>query len=139
MHGPIDYVIVGFEGPKFDGSVLKAVAEAVDSGVIALVNLAVIAKDVDGAVSILDIEDMGDSYAVDFAQTYAADVDGADQDDIDEMADLLENNTAAGLLVIEHLWAKPLKQAIINAGGVLVAEGRIHPEAAQEIDEKEGA
>lgn len=139
MHGPIDYIIVGFEGLKFDGSILKAVADAVDSGAIGLVNLAVIAKDVDGVVTAVDIADMGDSYAVDFAQSYAAKVDGADQDDIDEMADLLENNTAAGLLVIEHLWAKPLKQAIINAGGVLVAEGRIHPEAAQELDEKEGA
>jgi len=139
MHGPIDYIIVGFEGQKFDGSILKAVADAVDSGVIGLVGLAVIAKDADGVVTALDIADMGDSYAVDFVQAYAAELDGADQDDIDEIADLLENNTAAGLLVIEHLWAKPLKTAIINAGGVLVAEGRIHPEAAQEIDEKEGA
>ncbi len=133
MHGPIDYVIVGFKGPKFDGSVLKAVADAVDSGVISLVNLAVIAKDPEGVVTALDITDMGDSYAVEFAQTYAADATGVDQDDIDEMSDLLENDTAAGLLVIEHLWAKPLKQAIINAGGVLVADGRIHPDAANEL------
>lgn len=137
MRGPIDYIIVGFEGPKFDGSILKAVGDAVDSGVIGLVNLAVIAKDENGVVTALDIADMGDSYAMEFAQTYAADVEGADKDDIEEMADLLENDTAAGLLVIEQLWAKPLKQAIIGAGGVLVAEGRIHPEAAEELNEKE--
>ena len=61
-------------------------------------------------------------------------VDHGTKEDIDEMGDLLENNTAAGLLVIEQLWAKPLKKALLDANGVLVAEGRIHPEAAQELD-----
>jgi len=55
------------------------------------------------------------------------------------MADLLESNTSAGMLVIEQLWAKPLKKALIDAKGVLIAEGRIHPDAAAELDQgKEG-
>jgi hypothetical protein len=50
---------------------------------------------------------------------------------------VLETNTAAGLLVIEHLWAIPLKKALIDADGVMVAEGRIHPEAAEEFNKEE--
>ena len=57
-----------------------------------------------------------------------------DSDDINEVGDLLETNTAAGFLVVEQLWAIPLKQAIINANGTLLAEGRIHPEAAAELN-----
>jgi hypothetical protein len=45
----------------------------------------------------------------------------------------MANNTSGALLMIEHLWAIPLKQAIINANGTLVADGRIHPEAAAEL------
>lgn len=135
MHGPIDFVIVGFEGNKFDGSILKALGEALDKGVIGLVALAFISKDEAGVVTVLDVNNVDDAYLVDFVQKYpSSNADTIDQDDIDEMADLLENNTAAGMLVVEHLWAKPLKQAIINANGVLLADGRIHPDAANEIN-----
>lgn len=134
MRGPIDYIIVGFEGNKFDGSILKALGEALDSGVIGLIDLALISKDNDGNVIALNITDLGDSFAVDFVEKYKIDNKQINDEDIDEMGDLLENNTSAGMLVIEHLWAKPLKEAIINANGVLVAEGRIHPEAEAELN-----
>lgn len=135
MRGPIDYIIVGFEGNKFNGDILKALADALDKGVIGLVALAFISKDKDGNVTQLDIANLGDAYAVEFAQKYKQDGNLVTDDDVSEMADLLENNTAAGLLVVEQLWAKPLKQALIDANGVLVAEGRIHPEAADELNE----
>jgi hypothetical protein len=134
MRGPIDYIVVGFEGNNFDGSVLAALADAIDKGIIALVALSVIAKDAEGTVSTLDIAQTGDQFAVEFAQKYQPSGDLVTSDDIDEVADLLENNTAAGLLVVEQLWAKPLKKALIDANGVLVAEGRIHPEAAAELE-----
>ncbi len=133
MHGPIDFIVVGFEGNKFNGSILKELAAAIDSGVISLVALSFVAKDSEGAVTTLDIADLGKDYAVDLQQYLPAEAAPIDQDDIDEVTDLLENNTAAGLLVIEHLWAKPLKKAIGDAGGVLIADGRIHPEAALEL------
>jgi hypothetical protein len=135
MHGPIDYIIVGFEGNKFDGSILRAIADAVDKGIIDIVALSFIQKDAEGTVNKLDIAGLGDAYLVEFTQKYAADSSLVDQADVDEMADLLENNTSAGLLVIEQLWAKPLKKALIDANGVLIAEGRIHPDAAAELEQ----
>ncbi len=137
MRGPIDYIIVGFEGNKFDGSILKALGDAIESGVISLIALALIVKDEKGNVTKVDIANLGDSYAVEFATKYKSQDDYVTSEDVDEMSDLLENNTAAGLLVVEQLWAKPLKKAIMDANGVLVAEGRIHPEAAAELN-KEG-
>jgi hypothetical protein len=133
MRGPIDFVIVGFEGNKFNASILKALSDALDKGIIGLIALAFIAKDSKGVVTTLDISNLGDQVVSDFAKKYPGDAKLVDKSDIDEMADLLENNTAAGLLVIEHLWAKPLKQAIADANGVLIADGRIHPDAAFEI------
>lgn len=137
MRGPIDYIIVGFEGNQFDGSVLAALADAIDSGVIALIDLAVVVKDANGAVTKLNIAEVGDSYAVEFVQKYHTTDQDVTDEDIDEIADLLENNSAAGMLVVEQLWAKPLKKALINANGVLLAEGRIHPDAALELEGEE--
>jgi hypothetical protein len=136
MRGPIDYIIVGFEGNKFDGIILKALGDAIDKGTIDLVALVLISKDKKGNVSTLDIANLGDSYAVDFVTKYKKDSNVVTEEDIDEMSDLLENNTSAGLLVIEQLWAKPLKKALLKANGVLVAEGRIHPDAAEELNEE---
>jgi hypothetical protein len=132
MRGPIDYIIVGFEGNKFDGSILKALGDAIDKGTIGLVALSVLSKDAKGKITTLDMADIGGELAVDITDGTTSDIVG--QDDIDEVADLLENNTTAGLLVIEHLWAKPLKKAILDANGVLVADGRIHPDASFELD-----
>lgn len=138
MHGPIDYIIVGFEGNKFNGSILEAIAEAIDKGIISLVALALIVKDKDGIVKKVNIESLGDEYAVEFIEKYKGDSELISGDDIDEMADLLEKDTAAGLLVVEQLWAIPLKRAIIEANGVLVAEGRIHPDAVAELNNEKG-
>jgi len=134
MLGPIDYIIVGFEGNKFNGGILSALDDAIASGTIAVIALTLISKDEAGAVSIFDMSSAGDDVAA-FFQKHQLSSDLITQDDVDEMAELLENNTAAGLLVIEQLWAKPLKQALLDANGVLVAEGRIHPDAVAELSE----
>lgn len=134
MRGPIDFIIVGFEGNKFDGSILKAISDAIDKGIIALVALSVITKDKDGNVAALDIAEAGDEMVAEFTEKYSSQDGTIDQDDIDEVADLIENNCTAGLLAVEQLWAKPLKEALIKANGVLLAEGRIHPDAALELD-----
>lgn len=134
MHGPIDFIVVGFDGLKFDGSILKALGDAVDSGVINLIALAVVAKDEQGVVTKLNIADLGDDYIVEYSEEHELQNDLIDQEDIDEVSDLLEANTAAGILVVEHLWAKPLKKAIADAGGYLIADGRIHPEASAELN-----
>lgn len=44
---------------------------------------------------------------------------GITEEDILEIIEAIPEGTAA-LLIIEHLWAKGLKQAIRDAGGVLV-------------------
>jgi hypothetical protein len=134
MRGPIDYILVGFDGNRFDGSILRAVSDAVDQGTIGVIALSVITKDKDGNTKALDVTDLGDDYLVEFTERFAQGNEVVSSEDIDEVADLLAEETAAGLLVIEHLWAKPLKKAIIDANGYLIAEGRIHPEASQELE-----
>lgn len=133
MRGPIDFLIVGFEGNNFNGGVLTSLADAVKNGVIDVLDLVVISKDNEGTVTVLDLSKLGDGYTLEIFSGVSGEF--VKQEDIDETGELLENNTSAGLLIIEQLWAKPLKKALIDAGGVLVSEGRIHPEAAEELNQ----
>lgn len=130
MRGPIDYIIVNFNEARFDGKIISALQKAIESGAIQVLALSVIKKNGDGSVEALALDD----ESVIAVAISAAEANIVAQDDIDEIGSLLEPGSAAGLLVIEQLWAKGLKQALIDTGGELIAEGRIHPEAALELE-----
>lgn len=132
MRGPIDYIVVGFTGNKFKGDILAELATSVEQGVISVLDLAVIAKAEDGSVAkveLVDVEGLENILPANREELI-------NEDDIAEIADVLDDNCSAGLLIIEHLWAKGLKKAILDADGVLLAEGRIHPDAYTEVIEK---
>ena len=134
MRGPIDYIVVSFSGNKFEGNIIKALEEASNNGTIDVLALALLSKDEEGNVTTLDTVNLGEEFVIEFSKIIKADDNIVTQDDIDEVGEMLENNTSAGLLVVEQLCAKPLKQAIQEANGTLIAEGRIHPDAAKELD-----
>ena len=60
MLGPIDYIAVSFKSNNFDGSVLKALADATGRGLIRVVDLVLVIKDADGQVDWAEIEDQED-------------------------------------------------------------------------------
>lgn len=128
MRGPIDYIIVGFEGNNFKGEILKELEKVVADGTIAVLDVGVIVRDTDGTVTSVELTDTGNLNLEGGLIT---------EDDVAEVGELLEDKSSAGLLIVEQLWAKGLKQAIINANGTLLDEGRIHPEATKELNSKE--
>ena len=129
MLGPIDYIAVSFKGNNFDGSVLKALADATDRGLIRVVDLVLVIKDADGHVDWAEIEDQEDDLK-EVAQLigHKGDLPLLTEDDVHKLGAHMANDTSAGILVIEQLWAIPLKQALLQVGGELLAEGRIHPD-----------
>ena len=137
MRGPIDYIIVGFDGNNFTGEILTELQKASSAGTIAVLSLALITRDADGAVTSVEVSDVGDPQIAQLVDAMHVESGLISDDDIQEVGELLEDNTSAGLLIVEQLWAKGLKQAIVNANGVLIAEGRIHGEASDELDSEE--
>ena len=59
----------------------------------------------------------------------AAGADGhlVDDDEMWDIADSIEEGSAAVLALIEHLWAAPLRDAIAEAGGIPVRDSWVHP------------
>ena len=135
MHGPIDYLVIEFPGNNFKGEILKALNRSIENQTISVLDLSLITKDAEGNVSAVEVSDpqlFGEVLAPERPATSII-----NDEDVDEIGGLLQNNSSAGLLVIEHLWARDLKRAIMNANGNLVAEGRIHPDAYDEITAEE--
>ncbi len=139
MLGPIDYVVIGFEGNNFDGSILSELAKATDSGAIRVVDLVFIIKDAEGNFAIAELTDQHDELKeVVSAVGFSDELPLLTESDLEKISEGMDNDTSAGVLVIEHLWAKGLKAALINAGGVLLDEGRIHPDNVEAAVEEIG-
>lgn len=119
--GPIDYIVVEWPGKQPTGEALPHLVDLVDHGIIRIIDLAFIAKDEDGTVTVLDISELGETLAV---------FEGASSgllgdDDISEAGGVLEPGTSAAILVWENRWAAPFASAVRKGGGQLVASGRI--------------
>ncbi len=119
--GPIDYLLVEWQGKQPTGEALPHLIDLVDRGLIRILDLAFIAKAEDGSVAALEISDLGDEVAAFEGVSSGL----LDDDDIGEAAGALEPGTSAALLVFENRWAAPFAAAVRNSGGQLVASGRI--------------
>lgn len=137
MLGPIDYIVVGFRGNNFDGSVLAELKKAAESGVIRVVDLLFVIKDTDGVVTMAEIQDQHEELReVAKALGHVGDMPLLTEDDVQKIGDKIDVDTSAGVLVIEQLWAKGLKKALLDKGAELLDEGRIHPEAVEAAAEE---
>src|SRR6266496_5160493 len=134
--GPLEYLVVGFEGTRFTGQILAELRAARDKGIIRVVDLFAIKKDDQGNVTARELSDLSGEEAAQLGPL-AGDIMGLlSHEDIEQAAANLPNNCAAGLLLFEHTWAIGLKEAIKNAGGVPVAGGLVAPDVLQELEEE---
>jgi hypothetical protein len=121
--GPVEYLVLGFPGNQFTGAIAPALADLSSSGTIRILDLVFIAKDADGNVVAVELEDHDEAEA--FAGLEGEIGGLVSQDDIEHAAEDLEPGSSAALLVWEDTWAAPLADALRESGGVLIEGGRI--------------
>ena len=123
--GPIDYIVVEFPGSKMTGEGFPLLLDLVDRGIIRILDLVFVTKDLDGSVKGIAIADLDDDGELDLAVFEGASSGLISDDDIDEAGGILEPGSSAGILVYENVWAGPFAAAVRRGGGQLVASGRI--------------
>jgi hypothetical protein len=129
--GPIDFLALEFPGNKFDGSILASLLELVQAGVIRIIDLVVIVKDRDGSVIVRELQEL-DPDTVRVLDPLQVEVNSMiTRNDIDGFAAVLANNSAAGLLLIENLWAVKTKQAMLDADARVLIFERIPLEVVE--------
>ena len=135
--GPIDWVLVEFDGP-FTGEALPHLIDLVDRGIIRLLDLVVIRKDVDGSFVGLEISDLDLDEQPHLAVFEGVSSGLLGDDDVKAAGEALGPDTRAVMLVYENSWAAPFATAVRRSGGHLVDSGRISVEdivaALDELD-----
>jgi uncharacterized membrane protein len=134
--GPLEYLVVGFEGYRFTGQILAELRAAQEKGIIRVVDLCVIKKDEQGNVTTQELSDLSGEEASELSPLAGNLMGLLADEDIQQVAEDIPNKSAAGLLLFEHTWAIGLREAIKNAGAVAITGGFVSPDTLQELEQE---
>jgi uncharacterized membrane protein len=148
--GPVQMLIVGFEGDKFDGSIMEELERLKEHDIVRLIDLLFVKKNEDGEIEVVQRSDLNADEAQQFGAIAGALVgfgadgdDGAsygalagaaeledghvfDDDAVWYLGDAIPDGTAAAVALLEHRWAIPLRDKIAQAGGLTLSDAWIH-------------
>jgi uncharacterized membrane protein len=150
--GPVQLLVLGFNEPEFRGEILAELDRLRESDTVRLVDGLAVYKDADGEVVILERSDLNQEEAAEFgavvgaliglgmggeegmeagaiagAEAGAEGIDLVSSEDAWDVVEDIPANTAAAILLLEHRWAIPLRDAIGRAGGFKLADAFISP------------
>lgn len=124
--GPIEVLVVAFPGNQFNGAILPELERLVAADTISVVDGVLATKDADGDVTIVEFAELGENDDAARLSGLLTQLEALVSDeDVDELVAQLEPNSSAAILVFEHTWAKPFRDAIVASGGVLAANFRV--------------
>jgi uncharacterized membrane protein len=149
--GPVQLIVLGFRHPEFHGEIIAELERLRESDTVRVIDSLAVHKDADGQLEVKHLSNLSDDEAIELGSKVAALIGlgiegeegmeagaalgaeaGADGIDVfsgDEW-DVLEdipNDSAAALILLEHHWAVPLRDAIARAGGFRLSDGFISP------------
>ena len=129
--GPVEILVVAFQGNKFTGDILAALRQLVEGDVIHVLDLALVKKDLNGTVTTLKAGELeGDELET---LDSFADEELVPDASLTEAANALEPGNSAAILVWEDRWAAKLINAIYAANGEVVSLELVPPEAIDEL------
>ncbi|MCB8984872.1 MAG: hypothetical protein H6659_13665 [Ardenticatenaceae bacterium] len=127
-HGPIDFIVLSFSGNKFKGEILDSLVELVESETIRIIDLLIVIKDEQGDLLAVEIEQHDPEISEFFAPLDFETNGMITAEDVEMIGANLENNSTAAMMLFENTWAVKFKEAVLNADGQLLVQGRIPSE-----------
>ena len=149
--GPVQVVVIGFDPEaKLEGRILEELARLDAVGTVRVLDLLFVQKDAEsGDLVALDVqgENLGAIAGALLGFDFEPDGEPAEQpsvqvpsgafglsrSELESMAAGLEPGQAAAAVIIEHVWARDLRRAIRESGGLPLAEGFLTPELVAEV------
>ena len=157
-YGPMQLSVVAFDNDEVIGGLLDELDRVREFGIIRLIDFLFVTKDQQGDIAALEVTDMTGEERVEFGAVVggliglgAAGAEGAVEgavagalavaehdfglaaEEIEQVADRIPKGSSAVVALFEPTWALRLKEYILTSGGVLVAQGLIHPSALVEV------
>ena len=150
--GPVQLIVLGFSHPNFHGEVIAELERLHENGMVRVIDSLAVYKDADGDLEVEHLSNLTEAEAIEVGSKIGALVGlgidgeegmeagaaaGAEQaaeeginvfggDEWDVLEDI-PNDSAAALILLEHHWAVPLRDAIARANGFRISDGFISP------------
>jgi hypothetical protein len=128
---------IGFEpGANFEGRIADELARLESDRTIRVLDLLFIGRDTDSN-EIVVLEHQEESMGAIVGALLGLQLDGEQEQEhsfgfseaeIEQMGAGLDPGGAAGLMLIEHVWARDLKRAVRDAGGRMLSQDFLTPE-----------
>jgi uncharacterized membrane protein len=156
--GPVQLVVLGFEHPEFHGEIIAELERLRESDTVRVIDALAVHKDADGEIEVQHLSNLSKEEAIELGSVVGALIglgiegeegfvagaeagaeaaaDGVGVFTDEEEWDIIEdipNDSAAALILIEHQWAVPLRDAVARAGGFRISDGFISPADLVEI------
>ncbi len=111
---------------------MSELIKLVQKETIRIIDLVIILKDEDGNHEVLEVDELAPDVLAIF-DPLEVEISGIIQvEDIELIAEAMENNTTAALLLFENLWAIKFAEAVTRASGRMVMFDRIPFEVVNE-------
>ena len=175
--GPVQLIVLGFNHPNFHGEIINELERLRESDTIRVIDSLAVYKTAEGEIEVEHLSNLSEQEAIEvgtkigaliglgiegeegaeagaIAGAEAVEAEGGvhvftEQEGWDVLEDI-PNDSAAALLLIEHHWAVPIRDAVMRAGGFRISDGFISPldlveiglvsaEEAQELHDLETA
>ncbi len=151
--GPVQLIVLGFNHPRFHGEIINELERLRESETIRVIDSLAVYKDANGELEVEHLSNLTEQEAIELGSKIGAliglGIEGekgaeagatagaeeaaaeginvfGDAEEWDVLADI-PNDSAAALILIEHHWAVPLRDAIARAGGFRLDDGFISP------------
>jgi hypothetical protein len=132
--GPIEIVTLVFPGSEFNGDIIPELSKLVETGTITIVDGVFVTVGDDGQVDIVEFEDASDRPGISDLANLVDEVNGLiSDDDVQELTSGIGAGSSAAILVFEHTWVKPLRDAIAGSGGLMLDSVRIPGPVVDEV------
>jgi uncharacterized membrane protein len=152
--GPVQLIVLGFSHPNFHGEIIAELERLRENDMVRVIDSLAVYKDANGELEVEHLSNLSEQEAIEYGTKIGAliglgiegeeGVEAGAAAGAEEVAaaggvkvftdeegwDVLEdipNDSAAALVLIEHHWAVPLRDAIMRAGGFRISDGFISP------------
>ena len=150
--GPVQLIVLGFEHPQFHGEIIAELERLRESDTVRVIDALAVYKDSAGEIEVEHLSNLSKEEAIELgtkvgaliglgiegeegmiagadagAEAAAEGVTAFSDEVAGDVSEEIPNDSAAALLLIEHQWAVPLRDAVVRAGGFRISDGFISP------------
>ena len=152
--GPVQLIVLGFNHPNFHGEIIAELERLRANDTVRVIDALAVYKDADGELEVEHLSNLTQDEAIEVGSKIGAliglgfegeegmeagAIAGAEEVAAEggvkvfteeegwDVLDDIPNDSAAALILMEHHWAVPLRDAVVRAGGFRISDGFISP------------